>query len=140
MNSSSKIVKWFTYTVIVGLLPILARLLSNMFLDDVAWFAASDFIAFGFVMHISILNELEHMHEDDNWKSIQNGTSIGFVFIYGLLTFALLNIEAGAEQMNPDKLKYCSMIMSSVSFILAYIVFNRLSAKSQSSQLGEAAC
>lgn len=138
MSSSSKKVKWFTSTVVIGLLPILARLISNIILDGVTFFTASDFIAFGFVMHISILNEIEHIHEDDNWKSIQHSTSIGFVFIYGLLTFALLIIEAGATQMNPEKLKYLSMFISSVSFILAYTVFNRLSAKS--SQRGEAVC
>ncbi|OCH05911.1 hypothetical protein A6D98_05975 [Aliivibrio fischeri] len=139
-KTTNKKIKWFAFTVLVGLLPIFARLLSNVFLDNVALFSASDFIAFGFVMHISILNELEHMHDDDNWKSINNAGSIGFVFIYGLLTFALLMLEAGAVQMNAEKLKYCSMIMAVVSFILAYIVFDRLSTKSQTSSQGDSTC
>ncbi|WP_083190325.1 MULTISPECIES: hypothetical protein [unclassified Aliivibrio] len=140
IQSTNKKYKWFAYTVFIGLLPILARLITNLFLDNIAWLSASDFIAFGFVMHISILNELEHMHDDDNWKSINNGASIGGVFIYGVFTLGLLIHETGATQIDAEMLKYCSMASSIISFILAYMVFDRLSAKSKDSSQGDSTC
>jgi hypothetical protein len=145
MDKSNKKIKWLTYTVGVGMLPILARLLVNFLSNNdangaIELFATNDFIAFGFVMHISILNEIEHMNEDDNWKTINNFSSIGFVFFFGLLTLAHLLVEGDNAKLNPDTLKYCSMTIAFISFILAHSVFKRLSAKSEVSTYGEATC
>lgn len=128
--------------MLIGLLPIFSRLVANCFMDDIALFSPNDFIAFGFVMHISILNELEHLHDDENWKTINNGLSIGFVFIYGLLSFGAISVEVGANSSAQDKLKILSFIMSTVSFMLAYSVFNRLSARAnfQAQTAGGNAC
>lgn len=145
MDKSNKHIKWLAYTVGVGILPILARLLVNILSNDnetggIEWFATNDFIAFGFVMHISILNEIEHMHNDDNWKTINNFSSIGFVFFFGLLTLAHLLVEAGTANLNPNTLKLCSMTIAGISFILAHSVFKRLSAKSNVSSDGAVTC
>lgn len=138
---STKKIKWLTYTVGVGILPIAARLLTNTLMSaNIDWFAATDFIAFGFVMHISILNELEHIRDDEDWKTKMNFTAIGFVFMFGLLTLAQLMLEAGSTLLNGNTLKYCAMIIAAISFILAHSVFKRLSAEKPHSPVGEAAC
>lgn len=107
---------------------------------DIDWFAATDFIAFGFVMHISILNELEHIQDNEDWKTKMNFTAIGFVFMFGLLTLAQLMLEAGSMLLNGNTLKYCTMIIAGISFILAHSVFKRISTEVTVSQPGEAAC
>jgi hypothetical protein len=77
----NKKVKWLTYTVGVGFLPLVARLLSGLlFENELDLIATSDVIGFGLVMHISILNELEHMNADNNWRTINNSSSAAFIF------------------------------------------------------------
>lgn len=126
--AGTKKTKWLAYTAGVGILPIGARLLANLLLNvDIEWFSATDFIAFGFVMHISILNEIEHISANENWKTKMNFTSIAFVFVFGLLTLAQLTTEAESTLLNANTLKYCSMIIAVVSFILAHSVLKRLS-------------
>ncbi|TBT50063.1 hypothetical protein D5E78_11720 [Vibrio parahaemolyticus] len=136
--AGTKKTKWLAYTVGVGILPIGARLLANLLFNvEIEWFSATDFIAFGFVMHISILNELEHMSANKDWKTKMNFTSIGFVFVFGLLTLAQLTTEAVSTLLNANTLKYCSMIIAVVSFILAHSVFKRLSVQIEAPTSGE---
>ncbi|WP_141758568.1 hypothetical protein [Duganella sp. HH105] len=54
--------KWFTYTLLVGLLPISARLVvwAAAKAGRVSAITASDFITLGLVLHISVINEVEH--------------------------------------------------------------------------------
>lgn len=68
--------KWLAYTFLVGLIPVLMRLLAWAVTtpDHVSPFAPQDLVAFGLVLHVSIINELEHnSREDKDWKTIQNG-------------------------------------------------------------------
>ncbi len=58
----NKKVKWLIYTVLVGLIPILSRFLVWGVTEPgiVSFITASDFIAFGLILHISNINEIEH--------------------------------------------------------------------------------
>jgi len=55
--------KWLTYTFFVGLIPVFTRLLAWAITHAgaVSPLAASDFVYFGLVLHISIINELEYL-------------------------------------------------------------------------------
>ncbi len=54
-------------------------------------FNASDFVAFGLILHISNINEIEHFNDNEkSWKTIQNGISIGFISLYSVLFTAYL--------------------------------------------------
>ena len=45
--------------------------------------APPDFIAFGLVLHISIINELEHLSPaHQTWKTVNNGISVIFIALY----------------------------------------------------------
>ena len=47
---------------------------------------APDFVAFGLILHISNINEIEHFNDSErSWKTIQNGLSIVFILFYGVL-------------------------------------------------------
>ena len=92
---SNKKVKWLIYTVLVGLIPILIRLFIYFVINNnsIDLLSASDFISLGLVIHISIINEIEHFeYSDTSWKTITNGMSIVFITIYSVL-FALIIIN-----------------------------------------------
>ena len=123
-------IKWIVYTVGVGLIPILCRMLiwfsSNS--NDILAFSPSDFVAFGLILHISIINEIEHIvDENKNWKTIQNGTSLLFICVYSVL-FALSVVSEGSPLLiNFDTLKVCLTVLCAVSLLLSYAVYHRLS-------------
>ncbi|EOW9232412.1 hypothetical protein ACOA57_003631, partial [Vibrio cholerae] len=126
---NNKKVKWLIYTVVVGLIPILSRLFSWLVTKDniIPAFSASDFIAFGLVLHISIINEVEHLSDiDASWKTIQNGTSISFIAFYSVLyTFTLL--APLSEVTDSNVITGCSQVLSVVSLLISYSVFDRIS-------------
>lgn len=127
----NKKTKWFIYTVLVGLIPILSRSLVWLITttDIITFISASDFIAFGLVLHISIINEIEHLDDtsEQNWKTIQNGTSITFIAIYGVLfTLTLLSSDK-IKLIDTKMINICVFILAAASFIISLSVFDRLS-------------
>lgn len=124
--SNSKI-KWLIYTVFVGLLPILSRIIVWIVTKagTIEIFSPTDFVAFGLILHISIINEIEHFIDvGKDWKTIQNGVSILFIAVYSVL-FAL-NI-VGKDFIDIQAIKYCTFGLSVVSFLLSYSVYDRVS-------------
>ncbi|MBN5142305.1 hypothetical protein JY471_07195 [Stenotrophomonas maltophilia] len=122
-----KKVKWLIYTVLVGLIPVLSRLMvwSVTSPGSVALISSSDFVAFGLVLHISNINEIEHFSGvDREWKTIQNGTSIAFIALYSVL-FALTIIGGGL--IDGAAMNVCTLILSMVSFLISYSVYDRIS-------------
>ena len=122
-----KKIKWLVYTVLVGLIPILSRLM--------VWFvtkkgtvdllAPTDFVAFGLILHISNINEIEHLtHIEKGWKTVHNGISIVFIAFYSVL-FALTLI--GENLVDVQSITYCTIILSVVSFLISYSVYDRVS-------------
>lgn len=60
VTMENKKIKWLIYTVLVGLIPIMSRLLVWLVSNKVGIeiLNASDFVAFGLVLHISNINEI----------------------------------------------------------------------------------
>lgn len=143
-NQVSKLIKWFCYTVAIGLIPTLLRFGSSLIIEGIVPFSAADFIAFGFVLHISIFNELEHMTGDETWKSVSNTMSLIAVVLYGALMFSLLIIESGYDKIRVEQLTTTSMAFAGCSFVLCFIIFHRLSSKAKFEELsstnGEDTC
>lgn len=122
--------KWLAYTFLVGLIPVLARLLVWLIAMPgiVSPLVSADFVAFGLILHISVINEIEHLHsKDDGWKTIQNGTSLIFVTLYGALYTATIISEKGMALIDSSALLRSSIVLSIVSSILSLTVFHRLS-------------
>lgn len=133
---TSKLTKWFCYTVLIGLIPAGLRFLSSKLIGmDVSTFSASDFIAFGFVLHISILNELEHINGDETWKTWGNLIAIVGVVFYSALMFSLLVIESGYDKIHIEQLTQSSLILAVCSFVISFIIFFRLSRKFEAESL-----
>lgn len=135
-NNTSKLTKWFCYTVLIGLIPVALRFISKQWVGiEISTFSASDLIAFGFVLHISILNELEHINGDDTWKTWSNLFSIVGVVFYSALMFALLIIESGYDRISTEQLTHSSIWLAVCSFILCFIIFFRLTYKVKAESL-----
>jgi hypothetical protein len=126
----NKKIKWLIYTVLVGLIPIFSRLIVWLVTKEgsVNLFSPSDFVAFGLVLHISNINEIEHFSTiERDWKTAQNGVSIAFIAFYSVL-FALTLI--GESIVDINAITICTMILSIVSFLISYSVYDRVSKAS----------
>jgi hypothetical protein len=120
-------IKWLIYTVLVGLIPILSRLIVWAVTKEgsVNLLSPSDFVAFGLVLHISNINEIEHFSGvEREWKTAQNGISIAFIAFYSVL-FALTLVGDGIVDV--AAITICTIILSLVSFLISYSVYDRIS-------------
>lgn len=123
----NKKIKWLIYTVLAGLIPILSRLIVWAVTKEgsVNLLSPSDFAAFGLVLHISNINEIEHFTcVEREWKTAQNGISIAFIAFYSVL-FALTLI--GENIVDVTAITICTVILSIVSFFISYSVYDRIS-------------
>jgi peptidoglycan/LPS O-acetylase OafA/YrhL len=80
--------RWLAYTFLVGLIPVLMRSLAWMTTREgrVAAFSPPDLLVFGLVIHISLINELEHVSDvKRNARSAKNGISLTLICIYSAL-------------------------------------------------------
>ena len=123
----NKKIKWLIYTVLVGLIPIISRLFVWMVTKEGSLnpLSPSDFVAFGLVLHISNINEIEHFTSTDRgWKTAQNGISIAFIALYSVL-FALTII--GESIVDIQAITICTITLSLVSLLISYSVYERIS-------------
>jgi hypothetical protein len=122
--------KWLAYTFLVGLIPVLTRLLAwtTTTAGTVNPLAAPDFVAFGLVLHISVINELEHLPaKERDWKTIQNGTSLIFITLYSALYAVTIIGERSVNLVDATVMLRSSIAFAIVSSLLSLAVFHRLS-------------
>lgn len=127
MEHGNRKERWLIYTVLVGLIPIVSRLViwALTKAGSVEVFSPSDFVAFGLILHISNINEIEHSNSaNPRWKTIQNGTSVMFIVIYSAL-YPLILI--GGEIIDPVAVALSLFALSIASLIISYSVFGNLS-------------
>ena len=123
-------IKWLMYTVLVGLIPIFARILiwtisQNRNLDLIN---AADLAVFGLILHISNINEIAHFNKtDQSWRITQNGISIAFISGYSVLLASYLLGQTQPGIINVEFLRNISIIMCITSFIISFTIYNRLS-------------
>lgn len=122
--------KWLAYTFLVGLIPVLTRLLTwaTTTTGAVSPLAAADFVAFGLVLHISVINELEHLPaKEKDWKTIQNGTSLIFITLYSALYALTIIGEKSANLIDGAVMLRSSIVFAAASLLLSLSAFHRLS-------------
>lgn len=122
--------KWLAYTFLVGLIPVLTRFLTwiTTTAGAVSPLAAADFVAFGLVLHISVINELEHLPaRERDWKTIQNGTSLIFITLYSAFYAVTIIGEKSTNLIDATVMLRSSMVFAAVSSLLSLSVFHRLS-------------
>lgn len=125
--------KWFAYTLLVGLIPVLTRLLVWFVAatDSVEPVTAIDLITFGLVLNASVINEVEHLPASDyEWKSAQNGLAIASITVYGAL-YALAVFEDKVDGVvNGDSILNAAIFLASMSISIAVVNFHHLVKRS----------
>ena len=116
--------KWLIYTVIIGLLPVIIRALLWLVTENTALkiLNISDIIIFGLIIHISIINELEHTKENVEWKTKQNGISLLFITVYSSLFALILLSNEVSPMIDNTNITTLVILMSIVSFFIGYTV------------------
>ncbi|CAM4019200.1 hypothetical protein [Arcobacter cloacae] len=116
--------KWLIYTVVIGLLPVIIRALLWLVTEDssLELLNISDIIIFGLIIHISIINELEHSNEKAEWKTKQNGMSILFITVYSALFALILLSNEVSPMIDKNNITVLVIVMSMVSFFIGYSV------------------
>lgn len=116
--------KWLIYTVVIGLLPVIIRALLWLVTEDSSLESLniSDIIIFGLIIHISIINELEHSNEKAEWKTKQNGMSILFITVYSALFALILLSNEVSPMIDKNNITVLVIVMSIVSFFIGYSV------------------
>lgn len=89
---------------------------------------AVDFIVFGLILHISNINEIEHFNDrEKSWKTIQNGVSLVFITFYSVLFASHLLGETNPGLIDGTAIKSLSMSLGLLSFMISFVVYNRIS-------------
>jgi hypothetical protein len=123
--------KWLIYTVLIGLLPILIRLFIFIIRTDLNLaytLNTIDIVIFGLVLHVSNINELEDKENIDRaWKTTNIGLSVLLLIIFSsILAVGYLSELPDSKNINTKNLKICSIVLSTVSLIMSYSIYNRL--------------
>jgi hypothetical protein len=121
--------KWFVYTVLIGLIPVAARfivvLVSPRANNEMLWNEA-DIASFGLALNISNISALEHEDYQRQWKTFVNGLSIVLLVIIGLVFALSFMKEIDTGLISAQRLKQTSFVLAVASFILSYVVYDRL--------------
>ena len=128
-------VNWLVYTCLVGLIPVIARLaLWAVSVTDVEPLAISDLVAFGLVLHSANINEVSRLKAaDSRWISVQNGLSILFLILYGLILFTTI---LPTDKLDSEALLFSTIGLAIVSFVLSLTVLHRLQAMDRTNASG----
>lgn len=125
--------KWFTYTLLVGLLPISTRLVvwAAAQAGKVNVITASDFVTLGLVLHISVINEVEHVsRKASSVKTILNGSSAFLIALYGALYAMAIIGEANRDFIDMGSMLKSSIALSSASLVLSIAATPHLAKRS----------
>jgi len=123
--------KWLIYTVLIGLLPFIARLLifaitknltATYILNEV------DMIAFGLVLNVSNISEIDNNRTlTEDWKTKNKGLSVIFIIIFSIfLGLSYMADLPTANGFDKSMIRLLSLVLSSVSLFFSYTIFNKL--------------
>ncbi len=127
MDQRNRRAKWLVYTVLIGMTPILARLLAWAVTKSgvVDILSVSDVITFGLILQISNINEIEHIEDPGReWKTTQNGTSIMLVSLYCVLYTLVL---VGSSVIESVALTVCAVALIAASLLTSRVVLREIS-------------
>lgn len=125
---------WLMFTCLVGLIPVIARLLLWLLSKEgIEPFATSDLISFGLVLHTVNVNEVNRIADTDTvWKTVHNGLSILFITIYALLLFLTISVP---QNIDLSSVLATTFAMGLVSFLLSLSIMTRIQAIERQSGL-----
>ena len=120
--------KWLIYTVLIGLLPFIIRILLYLVIKDRSLdflMNESDFIILGLVLNLTNLNELENQSKGQ-WKSVMIGSSAVQIAIYAGILALYYVTELNNQLIEESTLFWCALVLSLGSFLLSFSIYDRL--------------
>lgn len=124
------LVKWFMYTVLLAMTPILMRLLIAILVTSETqfrWLSESDIATFGLILvitNISVLETATNIEAD--WKTKSIGFSLLLIVIFAVL-FAITcfqELQQGVFERN--YVLAANLILSLCSVAYSYAIWNRI--------------
>jgi hypothetical protein len=123
--------KWLIYTVLIGLIPFLVRLMiylvskninTSYILNEI------DMIAFGLVLNVSNITELDGNNTiSDKWRMINMGLSVFLVILFtAFLGISYVADLPGVVIFNKSSIQHLSLGLSIGAFLFSYSIFKRL--------------
>lgn len=124
--------KWFVYTVLLALTPILMRLLVvglSTSIAPIRWLNETDVITFGLILAITNISGLEgDTKSDRDWKSKQVGVSLLNVAAFATLFAVSLFAEIAPANVSRGRLLAVSVFLAAGCAIHSYSIWERLAA------------
>jgi 4-amino-4-deoxy-L-arabinose transferase-like glycosyltransferase len=125
--------KWFIYTVLIGMIPFFARVfiyLISKNVNETYVINAVDIAAFGLLLNITNINELESLESlDPVWKTTQIGISVFQIVLFSIfLTLAYLAEANPKFELSNVGIVGCASILALASFVFSYSIFNRINS------------
>ena len=132
------LVKWFVYTVLLAMTPILMRLLIAILVTSETqfrWLSESDIATFGLILVITNISALETTtNVEVDWKT----KSIGFSLLLIVIFAGLFAITCFQElQQGVFKRNYvlvANLALSLGSVVYSYAIWNRITAAQTSEE------
>jgi phosphate/sulfate permease len=125
--------KWLIYTVLLGLTPMLGRILIYFVSTTSAKpVNVGDIIAFGLVLVITNINLLEHDASIDRaWKTRSIGLSIVLAVLMGIMFAAMCFEDAHPTLVSERNITLVSSALSLACMLFSYSVIDRITAVSR---------
>ena len=125
------LVKWFIYTVLLALTPIMMRLLVVGLTPgaQIKWFDHGDVISYGLVLGITNISGLESgSRVARDWKTIQIGVSLLAISVFAVMFAVSCLAEAAQSKISSPRLLGMALLLSAASTFHSYSIWSRLSA------------
>ena len=126
-----KPIKWYVYTVVIGLLPMLMRFVAHSVTTvGIQPLSVGDVISFGLVLHVSMISQAEDVEGvNPLWRTVNHGVSVTAVAIYSVL-YAIRVIGEKVNAIDQKLLLNGSLILAAISLILGSVVLHALNSNS----------
>ena len=132
------LVKWFVYTVLLAMTPILMRLLIAALVTSETqfrWLSESDVATFGLILMITNISALETAtNVEANWKTKSIGFSLLFIVIFAAL-FAITCFQELQESVfERNKVLGANLALSLCSVAYSYAIWNQIAVAQTSEE------
>ena len=132
------LVKWFVYTVLLAMTPILMRLLIAVLVTSeiqFRWLSESDVATFGLILMITNISALETAtNVEADWKTKSIGFSLLLIVIFAALFAITCFQELQDSIFERNKVLGANLALSLVSVAYSYAIWNRVAVAQTSEE------
>lgn len=126
------LVKWFVYTVLLAMTPILMRLLMALLVTSKTkfrWWSESDVATFGLILIITNISALETATNiEEAWKTKSIGFSLLLIVVFATLFAITCFQELQQGVFERHYVLWANVTLSLASVAYSYSIWNRIAA------------